>query len=1727
MALLLCLAMLVGGGASAEPDFPFELRTTSIVLGPEEQPRAVVRFALTRPVAGPVELRAMPIERSQGGAHASERFRGRRSADREERRGDPTGYVVVSPTSVGADAVSLTGPWRSVPHGADPPPASDADLRALASGERWLAIPAPLPLGEEELVLSVSLHAEGAWWERWIAYRRPSLDWTVHLVPGFHYDPVWWNTQAHYTETGRFMGSHVGPGLELVEAYLEECVADPDYRVALHQLPYLKTFCEARPERADALRELVRRGQAGAVGGTYNELSSTLVSAEAVARNAIHGALFQREVLGGAGDAFWQCDVFGHDPSFPALMASAGLSAGAFARGPFHQWGAPRDQVTFPSEFLWTAPDGTSVLAHYMTGHYGYAYGRLANGSNVPPADRAVTNALLADMFEDLKRPALTHHVLLPMHMDFVRPLEDLGEIVDAWNAAHVSPRVVLDTGEGFFDAVRREIDERRLVPPVVTRDMNPIYTGCQVSFADLKLANRAAEAALREAEVAATLAALCGAEYPSLALDRAWRQLLFNAHHDGVTGSMSDQVYVDVLAGYRDALDLATGVRERARAWLAERVDTSGSRRIGWNATGTERAGWAATAGGGAVEVEAVPALGWAALGPPPDSRADSPAGTRTSELVLENEHLRLAVDPARGGAIATLVDRASGRELLRGPANDVALLEEYPVLPGHGEGPWHLAPTGARRPGTDARARVLPPDPARPHRLVVEADYPDFSKRQTLELLPGARRVDCETWILDWSGSDRLLRVELPVDLPGARPLFETAAAVVGRPFARDVDTARDAWTLDQAAAGWAGLGAASWIELRRGGEPVHRRALGVGELVVPDGATAEERELANRLARALVRAGVTTSVGEAGARRYGDLALDSNVPDFRVLVGSGNALARAARELHGPDVAWVEDGRDLPRLLVEGERAAAALVEQLESAQHLVLDAGRAAVAEPALPPLAGFAVLTRGPASFHVEEGLVALNLLRSCTSWPSGTWMDPPARRLPDRAPFGTMHGSHVFRYALLPFAGDFRAAEVSRRAHEVAHPLVAAAAASHPGELPARAGLLSVEPAGVQVAALKVAGFPEARWRVGPWTPPDAPDPRFRESSAAGPRRIALRLWNGTGRRAEARVVLGELGRRLALSRAWRADLLERPGEELAFADGALALELAPNAYETLLLEVAPFAHDPLSSLEPERGPSPSAYWLENRGEGVDGNGVVALAPSARALVLADGVARGELRLVNGDRASSALFRLSATAPAGFRVELPRSVNVPPASFLTTPLVVRAPDGGAQGFERALVTVRAEPTGLPAWELTAGVWVVAPGVDAATAPLAVRNDASVAAAGGRLAARVENLTDGPLPATARWLAPMSLWGALPDPRHASVEGASWTSEVEVPARGEVRLELPVGDAQGGWALLELLCGGAAVYGEAVAVVRDPERLVLAFDADRVRLRPGAAGSVRLVAASARGLERDAELRVAAPAGFAVRETGRELVQERGDARRLVVDLEVTAAASAAAGAAQTGELTAVGPRGARAAAAYTVTPELAARPLAGAPVRVDARLREWDDAEFAGAASELGPARCAARWSPEGLAFALVVEDGDFRQPHANGSIWEGDSVQLALTAAPSSSFGYGGDILELGAALSPEGPLVWSWYGGADGVTGRLDGAQVAVANEDGRTWYELFLPRALLPGLPLEPGARLGFAWIANDDDGQGHRGAVQWTGGMSGGKDASLFGELELGE
>ena len=706
------------------------------------------------------------------------------------------------------------------------------------------------------------------------------------------------------------------------------------------------------------------------------------------------------------------------------------------------------------------------------------------------------------------------------------------------------------------------------------------------------------------------------GARFPTEAIDKAWRQLLFGAHHDGITGSESDQVYLDLIGGWREALELGTAVQDAAIGHLAARIETTGEGQaitvfnpLSWPRSDIARADVALPDGPSAgIELrdddgEAIPFLLESA--DPPDARgprratiaflaADVPAigyrtfhavpsatplddaGWRTVDtLAIENGTFALTVDPSRGGGISSLVDKRSGKQLIRSGevVNELRAYREYPNHPLFAEGPWHLTPDGRFTSAIDFDTEVTVEVSPIGQRIRLDGPFEATRRHQEIRLWTGIDRVDLSTALHDYDGHDRLFRLRFPTVVEGGAPVSETGNAVIGRPFGRpNVDVAEVPFTLDHPAYNWFALGATARVALGAAGasatEARAARAIGIAEVVVGD--DPRHDGAIRELVIALVRQGVTSTVSQHDGHRYGVLHIDSNLPDVRLAIGRPDENHFVASVLDEADPAyraeldrqlavsgharvWVpEDGaagrrnepitdlrgaRDLPVLIVAGADPDQttdeldALVADLADGvigvdQPAELDGSTGAIEDYTV------AILNHGMPSFNVEaDGSMYLSIMRSCSGWPSGVWIDPPRRSTPDGANFQFQHWSHTFDYAITAGVGDWRDGGTVRAGHDFNNPLVARVVDSHPGRLPATASFVEVEPASVVMTVLKPGGVPETRMGGMDLDP------------AGG---IAIRLYESSGRPTQATIRA-----RWPILSATRTDLLEQNGEPI------------------------------------------------------------------------------------------------------------------------------------------------------------------------------------------------------------------------------------------------------------------------------------------------------------------------------------------------------------------------------------------------------------------------------------------------------------------------------------------------------------------------------------------------------------------------------------------------
>ena len=217
---------------------------------------------------------------------------------------------------------------------------------------------------------------------------------------------------------------------------------------------------------------------------------------------------------------------------------------------------------------------------------------------------------------------------------------------------------------------------------------------------------------------------------------------------------------------------------------------------------------------------------------------------------------------------------------------------------------------------------------------RLVATYPLGDLSVTAETMLWDGADRVEFRTHVSGSIGKEHLLRVRFPAALPGGLPVYQTATAVIGRPFgAPEADVAEHWWTLDNPANHWFGIGSVARAAVAADGGRRLRWRSGWPRSSPPTWYPGELRPRSRTCVTWLARAGVTATCSRSSGTRYGSVDVDSNLPDFRIALGgpSENAFTAEVLAACDPSVAkrlagLVADG-GAARLWVPAARSRAA--------------------------------------------------------------------------------------------------------------------------------------------------------------------------------------------------------------------------------------------------------------------------------------------------------------------------------------------------------------------------------------------------------------------------------------------------------------------------------------------------------------------------------------------------------------------------------------------------------------------------------------------------------------------------------------------------------------------------------------------------------------------------------------------------------------------------------
>ncbi|MGN6378098.1 MAG: alpha-mannosidase [Gaiellales bacterium] len=584
--------------------------------------------------------------------------------------------------------------------------------------------------------------------------RNASATHELAAIGHAHIDTAWlWPLDETYRKAVRSFSSQV--------AYMERY---PEFRFACSQAQQYAWIKERNPDLYARIVAQVEAGRWIPVGGTWIEPDCNLPSGESLARQFLYGQRFFEREFGRRCSEFWNPDVFGYTAQLPQIMRQAGIDRFLTQKLSWNRFNKPRHHT-----FLWEAPDGSQVLAHF------------------PPADTYNATAEV----EELRRSARDHldhdrspRSLLvfgygdggggptPAMLETLRRVRDLEGV----------PRTGMVTAEQFFDALERDA---RDLSVIVGELYFELHRATYTTQAAVKLANRRGERLVHDVEALAAIAlrTQAASEYPSDALGELWEALLLHQFHDILPGSSIGIVYEQAARAYAGLAERGEALREAAARALAG----PGAAPIPINTLGVGRAE-VADDPAGRPEWVVAPPYGVGSVGTAADSASVVEEG---DQLVLENALIRAVL--GRDGSLRSLVERGSGREALAAPGNVLELYDDHPnEFDAWDIDPFHLQ-TG--RPATPAHACRVGEVSALRAEVVFERRIGAASSvRQVVRLDAGSPRLEFHTEA-DWHESHRLLKVLFPVAVRAMNATYEMPFGTTERPthFSTSYDEAR----------------------------------------------------------------------------------------------------------------------------------------------------------------------------------------------------------------------------------------------------------------------------------------------------------------------------------------------------------------------------------------------------------------------------------------------------------------------------------------------------------------------------------------------------------------------------------------------------------------------------------------------------------------------------------------------------------------------------------------------------------------------------------------------------------------------------------------------------------------------------------------------------------------------------------------------------------------------
>ncbi len=578
---------------------------------------------------------------------------------------------------------------------------------------------------------------------------------TVVAVGHAHIDTAWlWPTRETVRKCARTFSNQ----LTLLKRY-------PEHHFVCSQAAQYQWMKDEYPELFERIKDEVARGSWEPVGGMWVEPDTNVPSGESLVRQLILGKRFFCEEFGIETHELWIPDVFGYSAALPQIAQQAGVTALITQK---MSW---NDTNPFPhTTFWWEGHDGSQLLAHF------------------PPADTYSGDFSLSELAAGQDRGVGTDGAALNLYLygygdggggPTAAMLERYRRTADLDGL----PKITHSTVGEFFDRLR---DEGRDLPVWVGELYLEAHRATLTTHADVKLANRRGEEALRAAEMWSVAASLDRRQ----ALEQAWKVLLVQQFHDILPGSSIHWVYEDTRAHHAEVLEITSSIISESLEAVAhpESNDTSNDGLVAFNGASSDRTE-VTELPDGSLTLVSVPACGWSQVRLPHKA---SLAPVEVGEGWIDNGLLRVSWDS--NGLLHSIWDRDEDREVIADgqQANLFQLHEDNPRFFDAWDVDRSYLDHVTNLLAIDA-IETVENDPLRAG-IRFKRRFGQSTITQTMRLAAGTRRLEFHTEI-DWHERHRFLKVAFPVAIRSTCATYEIQHGHIERPTVANTswDTAR----------------------------------------------------------------------------------------------------------------------------------------------------------------------------------------------------------------------------------------------------------------------------------------------------------------------------------------------------------------------------------------------------------------------------------------------------------------------------------------------------------------------------------------------------------------------------------------------------------------------------------------------------------------------------------------------------------------------------------------------------------------------------------------------------------------------------------------------------------------------------------------------------------------------------------------------------------------------